>query len=60
MRFRIISNKIAYADFSTGVEARGTTPEQNAALFRYSSPVTLTFDVDIRTRARFLYTAPNR
>jgi len=26
----------------------------------FLSPVTLTFDLDIRTRARFLYSAPNR
>ena len=28
--------------------------------FRFSVPVTLVFDLDVRTRARFLYSAPNR
>jgi len=28
--------------------------------FVFLSPVTLTFDLDIRTQARFLYSAPNR
>jgi len=33
---------------------RGLLPK-NTALFRFLSPVTLTFDLDIRTRAIFLY-----
>jgi len=37
-----------------------TTPKENAALFHFLFPVTLTFDLDIRTQARFLYNAPNR
>jgi len=29
-------------------------PKQNAALFRFLSQVTLTFDLDIQTRARLV------
>ena len=32
----------------------------DSTVFRFLSPVTLTFDLDIRIRARFLHTAPNR
>ena len=54
-------NWTACANFPTGVElAKDRTPEDDSktkccTFSFFLSPVTLTFDLDIRTRARFLY-----
>jgi len=34
--------------------------DDSAVIFRFLSLVTLTFDFDLRTRARLLYNVPNR